>query len=92
LTGLPCLNRRQPDPSPAPAGSRNALPQRLRRVVRRDYLAFAFEEYDYSSLEDPEVFAALERNATKVSLARGESKTLNLKLLPWPEQFADRLR
>lgn len=61
-------------------------------MVRRDYLAFAFEEYDYSSLEDPEVFAALESNATKVSLARGESKTLNLKLLPWPEQFADRLQ
>jgi len=57
-----------------------------------DYLAFAFEECDYSSLEDPEVFAALESKATKVSLARGESKALSLKLVPWPQQFADRLQ
>lgn len=57
-----------------------------------DYLVFASEEFDYSSLEDPEVFAALEGNATKVSLARGESKQLTLQLVPWPEQFADRLQ
>jgi hypothetical protein len=57
-----------------------------------DYLAFAFEDYDYGSLDDPEVFAAVESKATKVSLTRSESKELNLKILPWPEQFADRLQ
>lgn len=57
-----------------------------------DYLAFAFEEFDYNSLEDPEVFAELEIKATKVSLARSESKALGLKLVPWPPQFADRLQ
>jgi protocatechuate 3,4-dioxygenase beta subunit len=57
-----------------------------------DYLAFAFEEYDSSSLEDPEVFAAIEGKATKVSLTPGQSKELSLKIMPWPEQFADRLQ
>lgn len=64
----------------------------LKNLRPGDYLAFAFEEYDYSSLDDPEVLAALESKAAKVSLARGESKALTLKLVPWPEQFADRLQ
>jgi hypothetical protein len=64
----------------------------LKNLRPGDYLAFAFEEYDYTSLDDPEVLAALESMAAKVSLARGESKALTLKLVPWPEQFADRLQ
>lgn len=57
-----------------------------------DYLAFAFEEYDFSSTDESEVFPAIESKGVKVSLSAGESKTLSLKLLPWPEQFADRLQ
>jgi protocatechuate 3,4-dioxygenase beta subunit len=57
-----------------------------------DYLGLALEECDSGSLDDPEVLAALESKATKVSLSRGESKQLTLKLVPWPEEFADRLQ
>jgi hypothetical protein len=64
----------------------------LKNLRPGDYLAFAFEEYRYGSLDDPEVFAALEGKGTKVSLARGESKRLTLRLVPWPERFADRLQ
>ena len=64
----------------------------LKNLRPGDYLAFAFEEYDYGSISDPEVFNATESKATKVSLARGESQELTLKLLPWPQQFADRLQ
>jgi len=64
----------------------------LKNLRPGDYLAFAFEDYDYGSLDEPEVFAAVESKATKVSLARGESKQLTLKLVPWPEEFADRLQ
>ncbi len=54
-----------------------------------DYLAFAFEEYDFSSTDESEVFPAIESKGTKVSLSAGESQTLSLKLLPWPAEFAD---
>lgn len=64
----------------------------LTNVRPGDYLAFAFEEYEYSALGDPEVFSAVEGSATKISLSRGESKSISLKLVPWPEQFADRLQ
>jgi len=64
----------------------------LKNVRPGDYLAFAFEEYDAGSLGDPEVLAAIESKATKVTLSPGESKTLALKLLPWPQELADRLQ
>lgn len=57
-----------------------------------DYLAFAFEDADYTTLPDPDFFTAIQSKAVKVTLAAGESKTLDLKLLPWPEEFADRLQ
>ncbi len=63
----------------------------FKNVRPGEYLAFAFEDFDYRSLEDPEVFAAVKSKATKVSLGRGESKELALKMIPWPEQFADRI-
>jgi protocatechuate 3,4-dioxygenase beta subunit len=64
----------------------------LANIRPGDYLVFAFEEYDYGALGDPEVFAAVEGNATKISLSRSDSKSVSLKLVPWPEQFADRLQ
>jgi protocatechuate 3,4-dioxygenase beta subunit len=64
----------------------------LKNLRPGDYLAFAFEEFDDGSISDPEVFTAIESKATAFSLARGESKDLALKLLPWPQQFADRLQ
>jgi hypothetical protein len=64
----------------------------LKNLRPGDYIAFAFEESDYASLQDPEVFAALESKGTPVSLAANESKNLSLKILPWPEQFADRIQ
>lgn len=64
----------------------------LKSLRPGDYIAFAFEELDYASLEDPEVFAAIESKGTAVSLAANESKNLSLKILPWPEQFADRIQ
>jgi len=57
-----------------------------------DYIAFAFEDFDYPSLQDPEVLAAVASKGTKVSLEANESKALDLTILPWPEQFADRLQ
>lgn len=57
-----------------------------------DYFVFAFENFERMAFEDPEVFAAVESQATKVTLGRGESKDLTLKILPWPAQFADRLQ
>ena len=64
----------------------------LKNLRPGDYLAFAFEAYDVTSLQDPEVWAAIAGKGTKVTLAAGESKSLDLKILPWPEQFADRLQ
>lgn len=64
----------------------------LKNLRPGDYIAFAFEELDYASLQDPEVFATLESKGTAVSLAANESKNLSLKILPWPEQFADRIQ
>ena len=64
----------------------------LKNLRPGDYIAFAFEEFDFASLQDPEVFAAIESKGTAVSLAANESKNLSLKILPWPEQFADRLQ
>jgi protocatechuate 3,4-dioxygenase beta subunit len=64
----------------------------LKNLRPGDYIAFAFEESDYASLQDPEVFAVIESKGTAVSLAANESKSLSLKILPWPEQFADRLQ
>jgi hypothetical protein len=64
----------------------------LKNVRPGDYIAFAFEESDYASLQDPEVFAVIESKGTAVSLAANESKSLSLKIMPWPEQFADRIQ
>jgi hypothetical protein len=64
----------------------------LKNLRPGDYLAFAFENLDYDSLLDPEVFAAIASKGTKVTLAANESKSLDLKILRWPEQFADRLQ
>jgi hypothetical protein len=36
--------------------------------------------------------AAVAGKGTKVTLAANESRSLNLKVLPWPEPFADRLQ
>jgi len=57
-----------------------------------EYFAFAFEDADYSTLPDPEFFALIQSKAVRVTLAPGESKTLDLKLMPWPEEFADRIQ
>ena len=64
----------------------------LKNLRPGDYIAFAFEGYDYASLQDPEVWAAIAGKGTKITLAAGESKSLGLKILPWPEQFADRIQ
>jgi len=64
----------------------------LKSVPPGEYLAFAFEDCDTSSFADPEVLAAIESQGTRVTFAANESKTLTLKLLPWPQQFADRLQ
>ena len=64
----------------------------LKNIRPGDYIAFAFEDYDYASLQDPEVLAAIAGKGTKVTLAASESKSLDLKILPWPEQFADRIQ
>jgi hypothetical protein len=64
----------------------------LKNLQPGEYIAFAFEDFDYDSLLDPEVFAAVAGKGTKVSLAANESKSIDLKILPWPEQFADRIQ
>ena len=64
----------------------------LKNLRPGDYIAFAFEESDFGSLLDPEVFAAVESKGTPVSLAANETKNLSLKILPWPEKFADRIQ
>ena len=64
----------------------------LKNLRPGEYLAFAFEDMDYASLQDPDVLAAVASKATKVTLEPGEAKTVSLKILPWPEQFADRLQ
>ena len=57
-----------------------------------EYFAFAFEDADFTTLSDPEFFTQIQSKGVKVTLAPGESKTLDLKLLPWPAEFADRLQ
>ena len=47
---------------------------------------------DISSLDDPEFLRAVQGKGVKVKVAPGESQTLDLKLTPWPEEFADRLQ
>ncbi|MGO9242747.1 MAG: collagen binding domain-containing protein [Bryobacteraceae bacterium] len=64
----------------------------LKNLRPGDYIACAFEEYDYPALQDPEVLATIASKSTKVTLAASESRSLDLKILPWPEQFADRLQ
>ena len=64
----------------------------LKNLRPGEYIAFAFEDYDYASLQDPEVLAVIAGKGTKVTFAASESKSLDLKILPWPEQFADRLQ
>ena len=64
----------------------------LKNLRPGDYIAFAFEEFDYESLQDPEVLAAIASKGTKITLAANESRSLNLKILPWPEPFADLLQ
>ena len=64
----------------------------LKNLRPGDYIAFAFEEFDYESLQDPEVLAAIASKGTKITLAANESRSLNLKVLPWPEPFADLLQ
>ncbi len=63
----------------------------LKNLRPGEYIAFALEEYDYASMQDPEVLAAVAGKGTKITLAANESKSLDLKIVPWPEQFADRL-
>lgn len=57
-----------------------------------EYFAFAFEDADYATLSDPEFFTLIQSKGVRVTLAPGESKTLDLKLMPWPAEFADRLQ
>jgi protocatechuate 3,4-dioxygenase beta subunit len=57
-----------------------------------EYLALAFEDSDPSTLYDPEFFAVIQSKGEKLTLAPGESRTLDLKPLPWPTEFADRLQ
>ena len=61
----------------------------LKNVRPGEYLVFAFEEFNYFTWDDVGLFAAIENKGTKVSLSANESKTLTLKLLPWPQQFSD---
>jgi hypothetical protein len=56
-----------------------------------EYLAFAFEEANSSAFDDPHFYALVQSRGERVTLAPGESKTLSLKLLPWPPEFADRI-
>ena len=57
-----------------------------------EYLAFAFAEADNSSFDDPDFLRVVESKGVKVKLTPGESQTVDLKLTPWPEEFADRLQ
>ncbi len=57
-----------------------------------EYFAFAFEDADYATLSDPEFFTAVQSKGVRVTFSPGESKTLDLKLMPWPAEFADRLQ
>ncbi len=57
-----------------------------------EYFAFAFEDADYSTLSDPEFFTLVQSKGVRITFSPGESKTLDLKLMPWPAEFADRLQ
>jgi len=54
-----------------------------------EYIAFVFDHVGGGSCTDEEFYLAVQGKGVRVSLAPGESKTLTLKLLPWPAQFAD---
>jgi hypothetical protein len=56
-----------------------------------EYLAFAFEQANQSTFEDPHFYTLIQSKGERAILAPGESKTLSLKLLPWPPEFADRI-
>ena len=57
-----------------------------------EYLAWAFEEGDINSFSDPEFYRLVESKGVKVTLGPNESQTVELKLLSWPAEFADRLQ
>ena len=57
-----------------------------------EYLSFAFENENPSRFEDPEFYMLMQGKGERVALAPGESKTLSLKLLPWPTESADRIQ
>jgi hypothetical protein len=57
-----------------------------------EYLAYAFAEADNSTFDDPDFYRLMESKGVKVKLGPGETQTVELKLTPWPEEFADRLQ
>ncbi|MCX6592034.1 MAG: carboxypeptidase regulatory-like domain-containing protein [Acidobacteria bacterium] len=50
----------------------------LRNVRPGDYLAFALEDAEYGAWDDEEIFKKLERKATKVTVTKGGTETLQL--------------
>lgn len=53
-----------------------------------EYLMFAFNEYQFGVLDDPEVLKKLESKAVKVKVAAGETASAQLKVSEWPEGVA----
>lgn len=50
-----------------------------------EYLMFAFNEYQFGVIEDPEVLKKLESKAVKVKVGAGETTSAQLKVSDWPE-------
>jgi len=57
-----------------------------------EYLLLAFDEGDVKSLMDPQLYQLMESKGVKVTLGPSESKAVDLKLLAWPAELADRLQ
>ncbi|MCX6597045.1 MAG: carboxypeptidase regulatory-like domain-containing protein [Acidobacteria bacterium] len=57
----------------------------IKNVVPGDYLAFALEGVEFGAWEDEEVFKKLERKATKVTVTRGGTETVQLTATGIPQ-------
>lgn len=50
-----------------------------------EYYAFAFDRFDDAALYDPAFVAGIAPRAVRVTVVKGETVTVDLKILPWPE-------
>jgi len=53
-----------------------------------EYLVFAFNEYQFGVIDDPDVLKKLEPKAVKVKASAGETASAQLKVSEWPEGVA----